>query len=74
MQLFGKLILNIFSEERGEDILPLLPMEKLSKFAFRPKLSNMSHLTEEQRYTIVRMLQAGYAKKDICIAIVGYIR
>jgi IS30 family transposase len=29
----------------------------------------MSHLTEEQRYTIARMLQAGYAKKDICIAI-----
>ena len=52
MQLFGKHILNIFSEERGEDILPLLPMEKMSIFAFRPKLSNMSHLTEEQRYTI----------------------
>ena len=29
----------------------------------------MSHLTEGQRYTIARMLQAGYAKKDICIAI-----
>ena len=29
----------------------------------------MSHLTGEQRYTIARMLQAGYAKKDICIAI-----
>jgi IS30 family transposase len=28
----------------------------------------MSHLTGEQRYTIARMLQAGYAKKDICIA------
>jgi IS30 family transposase len=29
----------------------------------------MSHLTEGQRYTIARMLQGGYAKKDICIAI-----
>ena len=28
----------------------------------------MSHLTGEQRYTIARMLQAGCAKKDICIA------
>ena len=28
----------------------------------------MSQLTKEQRYTIARMLQAGYAKKDICIA------
>jgi Transposase and inactivated derivatives, IS30 family len=44
-------------------------MEKMTIFAFRPKLSKMSHLTEEQRYTIARMLQAGYAKKDICIAI-----
>jgi len=37
--------------------------------ASRPKLSFMSHITGEQRYTIARMLQAGYAKKDICIAI-----
>ena len=37
--------------------------------ASRPKLSFMSHLTKEQRYTIARMLQAGYAKKDICTAI-----
>ena len=37
--------------------------------ASRPKLSFMSHLTEGQRYTIARMLQAGCAKKDICIAI-----
>jgi IS30 family transposase len=29
----------------------------------------MSHLTEEQRYTIARMLQADCAKKDICTAI-----
>ena len=29
----------------------------------------MSQLTREQRYTIARMLQAGYAKKEICIAI-----
>jgi IS30 family transposase len=29
----------------------------------------MSHITKEQRYTIARMLQASYAKKDICIAI-----
>ena len=29
----------------------------------------MSHLTKEQRYTIARMLQGGYAKKDICVAI-----
>jgi len=29
----------------------------------------MNHLTEGQRYTIARMLQAGYAKKNICIAI-----
>ena len=29
----------------------------------------MSHITREQRYTIARMLQGGYAKKDICIAI-----
>lgn len=35
----------------------------------RPKLSTMSHLTQEQRYTISRMLQAGYTRKDICIAI-----
>ena len=37
--------------------------------ASRPKLSFMSHITREQRYTIARMLQGGYAKKDICIAI-----
>jgi len=37
--------------------------------ASRPKLSFMSHITREQRYAISRMLQAGYAKKDICIAI-----
>jgi len=29
----------------------------------------MSHLTGDQRYTIARMLQADYARKDICIAI-----
>ena len=29
----------------------------------------MSHITREQRYTIARMLQGGYTKKDICIAI-----
>ena len=33
------------------------------------KLSFMSHLTRDQRYTIARMLQADYARKDICIAI-----
>jgi IS30 family transposase len=44
-------------------------MEKITIIASRPKLSFMSHLTGEQRYTIARMLQAGYAKKDICIAI-----
>ena len=70
MQLFGERILNIFSEERGEEVLTLFfRWKKMSIFAFRPKLSNMSHLTEEQRYTIARMLQADYAKKDICIAI-----
>ena len=37
--------------------------------ASRPKLSFMSHITKEQRYVIARMLQAGYAKKDICTAI-----
>ena len=37
--------------------------------ASRPKLSFMSHITSEQRYAISRMLQAGYAKKDVCIAI-----
>lgn len=35
----------------------------------RPKLSTMSHLTQEQRYTISRMLQAGCTRKEICIAI-----
>jgi len=44
-------------------------MEKMTIIASRPKLSFMSHLTEAQRYTIARMLQAGYAKKVICIAI-----
>jgi len=44
-------------------------MEKMTIIASRPKLSFMSHLTKEQRYTIARMLQAGCAKKDICIAI-----
>ena len=29
----------------------------------------MSHLTKEQRYPIARMLQVGYGKKDLCIAI-----
>jgi len=37
--------------------------------ASRPKLSIMSHLTQEQRYTISRMLQAGCERKEICIAI-----
>ena len=44
-------------------------MEKMAIIVSRPKLSFMSHLTKEQRYTIARMLQAGCAKKDICIAI-----
>ena len=33
------------------------------------KLSFMSHLAGEQRYTIARMLQSGCAKKAVCIAI-----
>jgi Transposase and inactivated derivatives, IS30 family len=37
--------------------------------ASRPKLSIMSHLTQEQRYTISRMLQSGCTRKEICIAI-----
>jgi len=44
-------------------------MEKMTIIVSLPKLSFMSHLTGEQRYTIARMLQAGYAKKDICTAI-----
>src|SRR5215469_5621667 len=44
-------------------------MEKNDYNCPRSKLSIMSHLTEEQRYTIARMLQAGCAKKTICIAI-----
>ena len=47
----------------------LFRREKMTIIASRPKLSFMSHLTKEQRYTIARMLQGGYAKKDICIAI-----
>ena len=70
MQLFGRKILIIFSEERGEkESHTLLPTEKMTVFASRPKLSNMSHLTGEQRYTIARMLQAGCTKKVICAAI-----
>ncbi|MDR0613996.1 MAG: helix-turn-helix domain-containing protein, partial [Dysgonamonadaceae bacterium] len=29
---------------------------------------NKKHLTREQRYTISRMLQAGFTKKAVCIA------
>src|SRR5215469_9880392 len=44
-------------------------MEKNDYNCPRSKLSIMSHLTEEQRYTIARMLQAGHARKAICVAI-----
>jgi IS30 family transposase len=30
---------------------------------------NKKHLTQEQRYTICRMLEAGCTRKDICTAI-----
>ena len=38
-------------------------------FVPRPKVTFMSHITQEQRYTIFRMLQSGCRRKDICIAI-----
>jgi len=70
MQLCGGKLLIIFSEERGEKKPhTLLPMEKMTVIASGLKLSIMSHLTGEQRYTIARMLQESYAKKDVCIAI-----
>jgi IS30 family transposase len=31
-------------------------------------MKNKKHLTREQRYTISRMLQAGFTKKAVCIA------
>jgi IS30 family transposase len=37
-------------------------------FAPRPKVTFMGHLTQEQRYTIYRMLQAKCTRKEICIA------
>ena len=71
MQLLGKkLLIYFFQNKRWENIPTLLfRREKMTIIASRPKLSFMSHLTEGQRYTIVRMLQGGYAPKDICIAI-----
>jgi IS30 family transposase len=38
-------------------------------FVPRPKVTKMAHITEEQRYTISRMQQAGCTRKEICIAI-----
>ncbi|MDR1349012.1 MAG: helix-turn-helix domain-containing protein [Prevotellaceae bacterium] len=32
-------------------------------------MNKKQHLTQEQRYTIVRMLQAGCSRKEICIVI-----
>ena len=70
MQLFGGKLLIIFSEERGEKNLTLFfRRKKMTIIASRPKLSNMSHLTEGQRYAIERMLQGGCTKKAICTAI-----
>ena len=62
--------MNIFSEEGGEqNPHALLPPEKNDCNCPRSKLQYMSHLTGEQRYEIARMLQAGCAKKVICIAL-----
>jgi len=69
MQRNGNKLLIFFQKKEVFKNLPLLPKEKMTIIVSRPKLSFMSHLTKEQRYTIARMLQANYAKKDICIAI-----
>ena len=40
-------------------------MEKTNYIVYRPKLTFMSHLTREQRYTICTMLQSGYPQCEI---------
>lgn len=40
-------------------------MEKMTYIVPRPKLTFMSHLTREQRYTICTMLQNGYTQSEI---------
>ena len=40
-------------------------MEKMNYLVYRPKLTFMSHLTREQRYTICTMLQSGYPQCEI---------
>jgi transposase, IS30 family len=44
-------------------------MQEMAIVAYRPKLTTMSHLTREQRYTIAAMKQAGHSQKSISEAI-----
>ena len=68
--LLGKKIRLIFFRRReGKSPIPFFRAEKMTVFAPLSKVTFMSHLTQEQRYTIFRMLQAKCTRKEICIAI-----
>ena len=48
--------------------IPFFRAEKMTVFVPSSKVTYMSHLTQEQRYTINRMLQAKCTRKESCIA------
>jgi len=44
-------------------------MEKITYIVYLPKLTFMSHLTREQRYTICTLFQRGYPQSEIACVI-----
>ena len=70
MQLIGEENPVIFFQKKGgKSPVPFFRAEKMTIFAPLSKVTFMSHLTQEQRYTIFRMLQAECTRKEICTAI-----
>jgi IS30 family transposase len=64
------LVINYFiSKEEEINLPPCLIGISLSTCLLYQKLSNMNHLTPEQRYTISVMLKANYSRKEIASAI-----
>jgi IS30 family transposase len=57
------------SKEEEINLPPCLIGISLSTCLLYQKLSNMSHITIEQRYTISVMLKANYPRKEIALAI-----
>ena len=70
MQLLGVAdYRTFFSEERGKNSFPLPEWNRFLNLAPGQKSSNMSHLTDEQRYTIQSLMELGYNYSQIAAKI-----